>query len=196
MKHKSLFSEGVRHIDEFSLHRKMIYPEELLDKQCGGCVRCEKRDQRFYKGEEGFHCSCQPYDKDISPNDKACVLWWDKAEHERIEEYNRQAEENRREELWAIYAEKEPIELPIIHDGYGYIPECPICGEMPYSTEQCHWCGQRFIQSKEIEEYNKPIKGTMDCIRCGGKGTVEYTKSKYNGHKHGHCTKCGMRFIE
>lgn len=28
-----------------------IYPEEFLDKKCGGCVRCEKRDRR---GETGL----------------------------------------------------------------------------------------------------------------------------------------------
>jgi hypothetical protein len=29
----------------------------------------------------------------------------------------------------------------IIPDGE---PVCPICGEMPYSVEQCVFCGQRF----------------------------------------------------
>lgn len=38
-----------------------------------------------------------------------------------------------------------------MNDGYGMIPECPICGEMPYSTEQCYWCGQRFVQDEEVE---------------------------------------------
>lgn len=193
----TMFSDGLKHIDEFSIDRKMTYPEELLDKKCGGCVRCEKCDH-VYKGvpAKGWHCTCQPYERDITPDDKACTYYWDKAKHEEIERKNEEYTEERRAELWAIYAEKEPVKLPIVFDGYGNIPKCPVCGEMPYSTEQCHWCGQRFVQDEEVEEYNTPDEGTMDCISCGGKGTVKYVKSKYNGHKHGHCTKCGARFIE
>jgi hypothetical protein len=28
----------------------------------------------------------------------------------------------------------------------GLWPECPRCGEMPYSEEQCQFCGQRFLK--------------------------------------------------
>ena len=80
---------------------------------------------------------------------------WDKEKHERIERLRAEAEENRRKELWAIYSGSEPVKLPIINDGYGMIPECPVCGEKPYSTEQCHWCGQKFIQDDDIKEYEK-----------------------------------------
>ena len=35
-------------------------------------------------------------------------------------------------------------------------PKCPHCGEMPYSTEQCVFCGQRFVQDKKTRrESNK-----------------------------------------
>ena len=172
------------------------YPVDIIDKTCGECVRCEERDHVYNGKKDGFHCCGQPYDHDISPADKACCSFWDKAEHERIEKAKEEAQEKRRNELWEIYAKREPIKLPIVNDGYGMIPECPICGEMPYSTEQCYWCGQRFIQDKEIEEYNKPDGGVMDCPRCGSMGTFEYTKSKYNGHKHGRCTKCGAVIME
>lgn len=57
-----------------------IYPEELLDKKCGGCVRCQPRKR---KGETGYHCTTQPYTKDISPEDKACVIYWDKEEERK-----------------------------------------------------------------------------------------------------------------
>ena len=30
-------------------------------------------------------------------------------------------------------------------------PVCPQCGEMPYSLEQCVFCGQRFIEEKQGE---------------------------------------------
>lgn len=45
-----------------------IYPEELLDKKCGGCMRCQPRKR---KGETGYRCTTQPYTKDISPEDNA-----------------------------------------------------------------------------------------------------------------------------
>ena len=145
------FSEGIpERRDYFS---RIIYPEELLDKKCGGCVRCELRDNRSKEKNSGYHCTTQDYDIDILPEDKACVLYWDRAYHEECERLHEQDIEKRRKELWNIYANRDPIKLPILHDGYGFIPECPICGEMPYSTEQCHWCGQRFVQDKEIEEY-------------------------------------------
>ena len=51
----------------------------------------------------------QNYDIDIDPTDKACVHWWNKEEHERIERQNDEAQENRRKELWKIYAKKDPI---------------------------------------------------------------------------------------
>lgn len=104
-----------------------------------------------------------------------------------------QDEENRRKELWNIYSKREPIKLPIINDGYGIIPECPICGEIPYSTKQCHWCGQRFIQDKEVEEYEKPLTKEVTCFSCGRK--VIANVSKYNGHISYYC-QCGTNFIE
>lgn len=36
------FSDGIEKIKED--YNKIIYPEELLDKKCAGCVRCEKRN--------------------------------------------------------------------------------------------------------------------------------------------------------
>lgn len=70
-----------------------IYPEELLDKKCGGCVRCQLRNR---KGETGYRCTTQPYTKDISPEDKACVIYWDKEEEEKYKALRVQDEENRR----------------------------------------------------------------------------------------------------
>ena len=167
-----------------------IYPEELLDKKCGGCVRCQPRKR---KGETGYHCTTQPYIKDISTEDKACVIYWDKEEEERYKALTAQDEENRRKELWNIYSKREPIKLPIVNDGHGMIPECPICGEMPYSTEQCHWCGQRFIQDEEVKEYTKPLTKEVTCFSYGRK--VIASVSKYNGHISYHC-QCGTSFIE
>ena len=47
------FSEGIpERRDYFS---RIIYPEELLDKKCGGCVRCELRDNRIKEKNSGYH---------------------------------------------------------------------------------------------------------------------------------------------
>ena len=156
---KIRFSDGIPNRKED--YCKIIYPEAVLDKKCSGCVRCEKRDR---PNEQGYHCCMQNYKKDIFPTDKACIHWWDKEEHERIERLHQEDIENRRKELWDIYAKEEPIKLPLEYDGYGFIPKCPICGEIPYNTEQCHWCGQRFVLDKVMEEYEKPLKEKSKCI--------------------------------
>lgn len=172
-----------------------IYPEEIIDKTCGECVRCEKRDHPYKDTPaEGWHCMMRAYDIDITPEHKACVDYWDRAEHERAENEMAEAIKRRRAELWAVYAKKEPVKLPIVNDGYGTIPKCPVCGEMPYSTEQCHWCGQRFIQDEEVTEYAKPKTIEWTCAYCGTVGVAHI--SKYNGHKSFRCEKCGAGFIE
>ena len=186
------FSDGIPERKErYNDGEVFIYPEEIIGKKCGGCVRCEKRDR---KEEKGYHCTMRSYSIDIDPENKACVDYWDREENKRIEQQRAEDTENRRKELWAIYAEREPIRLPIVNDGYGMIPECPICGEMPYSTEQCHWCGQRFIQDEEIEEYNKPITYPERCATCGNMG--EIYRSRYNGHRSFYCKSCGTAWIE
>ena len=77
------------------------------------------------------------------------------------------------------------------------LPFCPNCHEPLYEPDQCYFCGQPIQRDEKLDEFEKPPETlTMDCFRCGGVGTVQYTVSKYNGHKSGGCTKCGMRFIE
>ncbi len=190
------FDEGIpdRKADR---RNKLIYPEELLDKKCGGCVRCAKRDHSYKnKKAEGYHCMKLAYDIDITPDDKACVDYWDAEEEKRIEKLHEEDVEKRRKELWEIYGNRAPVKLPIVTDEFGgKIPQCPICGEMPYSTEQCNFCGQRFIQDDAIKEYAKADEWYEDC-RCGGKGTLHIIRSKYNGHKSGSCSACGLRWME
>jgi hypothetical protein len=58
-----------------------------------------------------------------------------------------------------INSKKEPIALYWVDYYNGAIdmiipqgePQCPRCGEMPYNTEQCVFCGQRFIEEQEEE---------------------------------------------
>lgn len=80
----------------------------------------------------------------------------------------------------------------------GIYPQCPSCGEMPYSTERCVFCGQRFIQEDEaLQEYAKPaLEERMDCFVCGGKGTLVGRRARSNGHFHGQCEQCGATVME
>lgn len=161
--------------------------------KCGGCCRCELRDGN---AETGYHCTMQNYRKDIDPEEEACFWYWDRARQEQIDQDYKAEKEAERQRKWSFYAHVPPIKLPIVFDGYGRVPMCPTCGEMPYSTEQCYWCGQRFIQDEDIEEYNQPgPEETHICICCG-KQTMVGRRNKYNNHFHGECTNCGAIIME
>ena len=194
---KTFFSQGIPERKERHNGGEIfIYPEELIGKTCGACVRCEPRDDHA-KGRgktDGWHCCMRDWDIDISPDHKACVSYWDKEEELRVERLKSQDQENRRKELWAIYAKKPPVKLPIVNDGYGRIPMCPVCGEMPYSTSQCHWCGQRFVQDETVTRYNEPDTIKCKCKNCGEPGLIFV--SKYNGHKSFSCHRCGTSWME
>lgn len=160
--------------------------------KCGGCVRFEERWGEEERGT--YHCCRQNYKIDKYPDDIACEQYWDRAEKEKKDRELEAKIERERKKKWAIYANEPPVKLPIVFDGYGNIPECPVCHEMPYSTEQCYWCGQRFIQDEEVEEYTQPNIVEIKCFICGGK--MVGTKSKYNGHFHGQCLDCGAIIME
>ena len=161
--------------------------------KCGGCVRCEKRDR---PNETGYHCTAQNYTLDIDPENEACCAYWDKAEQEKLDRIYAEKFGAEKQERWKIYSKKPPVKLPIVFDGFGMIPVCPVCKEETYSTEQCNWCGQRFIQDEEIEEYNRPgPEETIICVICGQK-TLTGVRSKYNGHFHGCCKSCGAVIME
>lgn len=91
----------------------------------------------------------------------------------------------------------EPVHIRWTQDYGGTFPECPSCGEMPYSLERCVSCGQRFLSDALVEEWSKPPEeARMDCFICGGKDTVAGTRARSNGHFHGQCTVCGCRVME
>lgn len=99
-----------------------------------------------------------------------------------------------------VNGKEDPVALEWEEDpmgrGMGF-PRCPACGEMPYSTERCLFCGQRFIQDERTAEYNAPAKEEQrDCVVCGVKGTLRGTRAKSNGHFHGVCVVCGCRIME
>ena len=79
----------------------------------------------------------------------------------------------------------------------GRYPECPSCGNMPYSLERCVFCGQRFLPDALTEEWSKPPEEVrMDCPSCGGKSTMVGARARSNGHFHGQCTVCGCVVME
>ena len=157
---------------------------------CGECVRYEKREFR----KDGYHCTIKDYDINIDGNAPACKHYWDRDICETIKDIHEQLQEEARLKRWAENESKPPVKLPIVFDGYGMIPECPNCGEMPYSTEQCYFCGIRFKQTDEVKEYATPILVDMKCPICGEVGNAN--KSRYNGHRHFKCEKCGCVMME
>lgn len=77
------------------------------------------------------------------------------------------------------------------------VPECPSCGQMPYSVERCFFCGQKFLPDAIAEELGAPPEEVhMDCFNCGGKGTLVGNRDRGNGHFHGRCTSCGCVMME
>ena len=160
--------------------------------KCGGCCCCEPRDR---KDETGCHCTMQDYQKDIDPEEEACFWYWDRNGQEKIDRAEAEKDEQERQKKWEENKDNPPVKLPIVFDGYGRIPMCPTCGDMPYSTEQCYWCGQRFFQDEDIEEYNTISEETITCPFCG-KQTMVGARSKYNNHFHGKCTNCGAMMME
>ncbi len=78
----------------------------------------------------------------------------------------------------------------------GEMPFCPSCNEPLYEIDRCVFCGQEIDQDDEkLKEWLEPPEvETMKCFSCGG--TLEYVRSKYNGHRHGQCRDCGMKFME
>jgi len=52
---KIKFSDGIPERKERYMNNDIFrYPEELLDKKCGGCVRCQLRD---HGDKGGYHCT-------------------------------------------------------------------------------------------------------------------------------------------
>ena len=96
------------------------------------------------------------------------------------------------------HGKDEPVKIGWEESYDGVYPQCPTCGEMPYDLERCVFCGQRFIQEDErLQEYMKPPEEVrLDCLACGGKGTLVGHRAKSNGHFHGRCEVCGCSVME
>lgn len=78
-------------------------PEEYKTETCEKCVRCGKGTPK----KPGYHCMMKRIGDSISPEDKACREFWSKKRQKELEALREQDVENRRKELWAIYAKKK-----------------------------------------------------------------------------------------
>lgn len=171
------------------------------DHTCGECVRFTEN----WRLPGVFRCQAiyGPGDG-LEKDRKACKNYWDRAEQEATDK--REAEEREAERLarWEKNKDNPPLPPDWKRDFdetaggmTGAMPFCPNCDEPLYEPNQCYFCGQPILRDKQMDEFEKPPEvETTDCFRCGGKGTVRYARSKYNGHKSGGCIACGMRFIE
>lgn len=167
---------------------------------CSGCVRFTKN----IKGAPGYHCCGVSGPDEIRPDTPACKDYWDRAEQEALEEAERLKAEKARQMAWEKNRNNPPRPARWVR-GWdetrgcptGAMPFCPNCDEPLYETDQCYFCGQKIAQDAEMEKFQEPPEEKrMDCFWCGGVNTFVYTESRYNGHRSGCCTKCGIRFIE
>lgn len=190
--------------------------------KCGSCFRCTEdwkdvkakglkpqctKPLRSVKPRDGVkvHCTDAMMKAEITPNSRACKNWEHRAVWNfklRFSIFKSVAKRRIRVPLGRL---RKPVRLAWVDELDGVtdsiirnaIPECPHCGEMPYSTKRCVFCGQRFIQDDRTAEFNKPPETVrLNCPSCGGKNTLVGTRSKINGHFHGKCEKCGTVFIQ
>lgn len=169
--------------------------------RCGGCVRCTEN----HKEPGRFHCCSVHGPEEITPDRIACIEYWDKKKLAQDEAKHAASEECKRRQRWKQNSRKAPVPCAWEDDFNGTtdtlrknsIPVCPNCREFLYETERCYLCGQAILMDKKLAALLAPPDvEQMDCFMCGGKGTIEFRRAKSNGHKSGHCTQCGMRFIE
>ena len=181
---------------------KADYRERKNTEQlCKGCVRCRED----WRNPGHYRCSSLYGPKDIQPGRRACSEYWDREEEVRKEREKEERRERERKQAWEKNFNNPP--KPCVWDDMfdgctdtvrkGVIPTCPNCHEMLYETDRCYFCGQAIEQDEKLSKYAEPPKVEhMDCFSCGAKDGVEFVRSKVNGHKHGHCTVCGMSFME
>ena len=98
----------------------------------------------------------------------------------------------------------EPVHIRWAEDYWsGRYPECPSCGNMPYSLERCVFCGQRFLPEPEIHKAEptllraKPSRaetmfGPKEAWAIPDRAEAEETTPKtYKGFLLIRCAQCG-----
>lgn len=166
------------------------------------CLECVRYCER--PADLDGVCSALGGPERLEAQRKSCRMYWDQKEHE--EDLERAEERARREREAAWTKNKNNPEMPpewqtetdpCTGRETGPLPFCPTCHEMLFEAGPCWFCGQPIRTDEAFARWLEPPVGeTMDCFNCGGKDTVQYTRSKFNGHRHGFCVQCGMHFAE
>ena len=167
---------------------------------CGECVRYDNGG--FPDRKPWCHGCYSP--ENIEPDRKACKIYLDRKEQEQKDREERKRREQERHDLWRKNESNPPrpavMRREVLYDTgelSGEMLFCPNCEEPLYNLDQCYFCGQKILMDDALIEWvEPPEEHHMDCLNCGGKGTMVYVISGFNGHKHGTCSKCGASFME
>ena len=173
------------------------------DVTCSGCVRYHERMNFGVKDTY-----CQMLGKGhVEPTDKCCRQYWDRELLEKSrEEYERKEEEERLARIEGN-KDKPPVEIAWAAEYDGatdsafLAPECPVCHKYPYSTEQCYFCGTKFIQDDPAllaykEENTGTKEETSTCPKCGGVfHTISFKRNGEWRFSNGWCEGCKTRFF-
>lgn len=178
------------------------------ENTCGGCTRF--RENSGFPSQK-YNCICHKReDNEVFADAKACDIYLDKIQCDKEEEERKLRELERRAILHEETKNNPPVKLEfspsydfhtdnIIERGE---PKCPYCGEMPYSLEECVFCGTKFLQDDEetknfVEQNSGEKEEISECLVCGEK-YMHMISRRVNGEwhvGHGYCDKCGMKFI-
>lgn len=162
---------------------------------CGECYRFSRHINGACSGM---------YSPKVTADRKACKYYWDREQKLSDDQKEAARKEEERQKRWKETQDNPPRPAIFKRDfNYqtggltGEMPYCPNCDELLYDLDRCYFCGQQILRDEHLEEWAKPPEEhRMDCMTCGGKGTMVYTISDYNGHKRGICHQCGASFIE
>lgn len=142
-------------IKAFHFHCWSCFRFEAREDETGGWWKIAKRPR------PGQSVYCWNHDARIEwdGNEMACEhwearWWWNLKQYRDYAKYNagRRWYEHVRKRVGGL---RKPVPLRWVDyfDGMrdeivsAGEPQCPHCGEMPYSTKQCQFCGQRFTNA-------------------------------------------------
>ena len=187
--------------------RKETTKMQKTNHVCKECVRFRGNKN----SPQRYNCSShEREDSEVTETSPACSLYWDNEEYKAEK---KREEEERAEKIRKLHEETKnnpPVKLQFV-SSYDYRtdkiiplsePECPYCGEMPYSLEECVFCGTKFLQEDaDLVKYKEINTGKkqeiMKCQNCGH-NTLRVSFFKQYGRwqvAHGECSSCGLRYI-
>ena len=143
-------------IKVFRFRCRSCFRFEAIEDDTGGFWKFRRKPKPGRK----THCWAHDYKINWDGSQSACEywearLWWNLEEYKKYAKYHarRWWYEHVRRHIGGL---RKPVPLRWVdyYDGMrdeiipAGEPRCPYCGEMPYSTTQCQFCGQRFVGEK------------------------------------------------